>query len=64
MLAEIPRFELDVLRWHRDQSRRLSDENDRRDAQGWLALNGYIARNSEDRFSITPKGIHYLNTRL
>lgn len=35
---DIPRYDLDVLRWHKDQPRPESENTDRRDAQLWLAM--------------------------
>jgi hypothetical protein len=60
MHDEIARYELDVLRWHREQPRQESGEADRRDAQHWLAMAGYLTLGDKGRFSITTKGLRFL----
>ena len=63
MDCDIPRYELDVLRWHKTEPRKESDNIDRKDAQIWLNMNGYLARNDAGYFSITQKGTRILVTR-
>lgn len=60
MPDEVPRFELDVLRWHREHPRPASADPDRQDAQLWLAMAGYLTRSEDGVFSITTKGIRLL----
>jgi hypothetical protein len=62
MDCEIPSFELNVLRWHKDRPRIDSDNFDRRDAQLWLAMTGFLGRNDDGEFSITTRGIRVLAT--
>ena len=59
MSDDIPRYELDVLHWHRDKVQKESDNADRRDAQLWLAMAGFLVRNENCAFSITQKGVKY-----
>ena len=60
MSDEVPRYELDILRWHKDRPRQESDNDDRKDSQLWLALVGYLTRGDDGRYSITTKGLKYL----
>jgi hypothetical protein len=60
MPDQIPRFELDVLRWHREMPRAESLNFDRRDAQLWLATAGFLTRSEQGLFSITTKGARVL----
>jgi hypothetical protein len=60
---EITRYELDVLRWHKDRLRKKSDNADRKDSQIWLAMAGYPTQVEEGRFSITTKGPRLLTSR-
>jgi hypothetical protein len=59
----LTKYEIDVLRWHQDRARKVSDNEDRKDAQVTLANLGYLTRSPEDVFSVTVKGIKLLVKR-
>lgn len=60
MIEEFEPYEIDTLRWHRDKSRKESDNADRMDSQICLARLGYLTRSDDGRFSITTKGLKLL----
>ena len=60
MDSGIPRYELDVLHRHRDQPQRQSEDFDCREAQVWLAMNGYLVQKDDGRFAVTTSGVRVL----
>jgi hypothetical protein len=60
MADGIPRYELDVLRWHKDGPQKPCGNADRKAAQVWLAMNGYLVEKEDEGFSIITRGLRVL----